>query len=441
MRQPADRSSTTPRPRLARAAAVVVGVVVAAACSGGAETGGAPADRSSQSGTPEVSENAEGLLSDERIAEYLEEAETVAPPESDAAEPAQLPESSGGASGYTRYVFRESDGRVLTSLVEGPTGRQTRCQQTDLPCSYNELKDLAESGDPIPDELDLTRAELEELVSQLDGVAAAVAHYADPNTACAEGFRSDRTQTPNMGSHFSNMSRILDGEFVPSEPEIIMYARPDGVAPDGQLGQCRGGVWEGEELEAVAAAFILFTSETGGDHPDAFAGDFDNWHVHYNLCRGAGVDSIAPEDVCRAAGGTYYQSLGWMMHAWVSPDQDNDLGVFSMWNPTLWPVSDTKATAARATARPPSLDDDAAFFSITNFSFGRIDATVGNPVVIANTDSVAHTVTEKAKKKRGRFDSGVFAPGESYEIEFDEPGQYPYFCALHPDMQGTIVVR
>lgn len=43
--------------------------------------------------------------------------------------------------------------------------------------------------------------------------------------------------------------------------------------------------------------------------------------------------------------------------------------------------------------------------------------------------------------RRAGVDSDVFAPGESYEIEFHEPGQYSYFCALHPDMQGTIVVR
>ncbi len=421
----------------------IVGVV-AAACSGGGGSGAQQHQQQQRSNdSPEVVENAEGILNSKRLGEYVDEAATIVPAESDAAEPSQLPASAGGASGYTRYVFREYEGQVLTSLVEGPQGRQRRCQDTTSPCSYEELRALAASSDPIPEELGLSRGDLDELVGQLDAASAAVAHYADPDTACADGFVSDRTQTPNMGSHFFNMDRILDGEFVAGEPEIIMYVRADGSAPEGPIGQCRNGVWDGEELEAVAAAYILFTNETGGSHPEAFAGDFDNWHVHYNLCRGPGVDSISPRDVCRAAGGTYYKTLGWMIHAWVSPEHDNDLGVFSMWNPTLWPVTDAAATKTRVTSRPASLPDDEAFFSISNFSFGKIQTEAGEPVVIANADSVPHTVTARTPrggKAKADFDSGVFAPGETYEIVLEKPGEYSYFCALHPDMQGTIVV-
>jgi plastocyanin len=432
------------RTRLSLVVPLAIVGAVAAACTGG-EDPGAQQQRTAKTGAaPEVTENAEGILNDQRLTKYLDEAATIAPPASDAAAPDELPATAGGASGYTRYVFREYEGQVLTSLVEGPQGRQRRCQDPGLPCSYEDLRGLAASSDPIPEDLGLSRTELDSRVGQLDAAAAAVEHYADPDTACADGFRSDRTQTPNMGTHFSNMGRILDGEFVAGEPEIIMYARPDGAAPGGQLGQCSKGVWEGEELEAVAAAYILFTGETGGAHPETFSGDFDNWHVHYNLCRGSGVDSIAPRDVCRAAGGTYYETLGWMIHAWVSPEHDNDLGVFSMWNPTLWPISNEVATKDRVSVRPDTLEDDAAFFSISNFAFGRIRATAGSPVVIANTDSVPHTVTAGSKRSQksaaAEFDSGVFAPGDTYKVVIEKPGRYPYFCALHPDMQGTIVV-
>lgn len=390
----------------------------------------------------EVRENAEGILSNKKLREYLDEAKTFSPAATDAAEPAELPSTAGGASGYTRYVFREADGRVLTSLVEGPQGEQVRCQDPDLPCSYLELQELARSGAHIPEALGIDRPTLEALVAQLDGAATAVEHYKDPNTACAEGFTSDRTQTPNMGSHFSNAARITDGRFVPAEPEIIMYARTDGAAPEGQLGRCRDGVWEGEPLEAVAVAYILFTNVTDGAHPEAFAGDFDNWHVHYNLCRGAGVDSIASREECEAQGGHYYRMLGWMIHAWVSPDHDNDLGVFSMWNPTLWPVSDSQSTKARASAAAST--PGVATFSIENFRFGTITVDAGEPVVIVNTDSVPHTVTAKPtskKDKKPAFDSGVFDPGQNFEVVLDEPGRYSYVCALHPDMQGAIVVR
>lgn len=412
--------------------------VVAAACSSGDSD---PSDEAS--GSAAVNESAEGILTDERMAAYLEQADLVPLPASDASAPAELPDAPGGATGYTRYVFREYEGEVLTSVVEGPLGEQVRCQDPDLPCSYTDLVDLYESGDDIPDELELTRDELATLIVQLTQTKNAVDHYSDPDTACADGFVSDRTQTPNMGTHFFNMDRILDGKFDPAEPEIIMYARVGGAAPEGQLGQCRDGRWDGEELESVAAAFILLTGATG-EHPDGYAGAFDNWHVHYNLCRGAGVDSIAPRDVCEEQGGTFYPTLGWMMHAWTSEEYDNQLGVFSMWNSSVWPATDPATVRARYTSIPDDAPEGAAFRPIESFSFGRGPITVeaGKPVYFTNTDSVAHTVTAGSPDDPGgAFDSGVFAPGESYEVTLDEPGEYSLFCTLHPDMQATIVVE
>ncbi len=433
-------------------AAVVAALVVAAACSsGGSDTtsdgeSGTADETASESApaplSPVVEEAAEGILTDDRFAAYLEEAAIVPLAASDASQPAELPTQAGGASGFSRYVYREtSSGEVVTSLVEGPLGQQLRCQNPELPCSFTELKALAESGDPIPEGLGLTPAELDALVAELAATNAAMEHYADPSTACAEGFRSDRTQSPNMGTHFFNMGRITDGgTFDPAEPEIIMYALADGAAPTGQLGQCVDGVWGGEPLEAVAVAFILLNGQTGNDHPEGYTGDFDNWHVHYNLCRGSGVDGITTEDECRAAGGQYYPTLGWMMHGWVSPEYDNQLGVFSMWNPTVWPATDPDDIHDSRTARPADFAGS-TLLSIENFSFGDLDVGVGESVVVSNSDSVAHTVTSGTTLDPGRiFDSGVFAPGDAFELSFDEPGEYSFFCTLHPDMQGTINV-
>lgn len=35
------------------------------------------------------------------------------------------------------------------------------------------------------------------------------------------------------------------------------------------------------------------------------------------------------------------------------------------------------------------------------------------------------------------------AHGETFELKFDEPGRYPYFCAIHdgPGMAGEIIVE
>jgi plastocyanin len=41
----------------------------------------------------------------------------------------------------------------------------------------------------------------------------------------------------------------------------------------------------------------------------------------------------------------------------------------------------------------------------------------------------------------GRFDSGVMPPGMVVENTFEEASEYPYFCTLHPNMVGTVIVR
>ena len=413
---------------------VAVAIVVAACSSSGGGSGGEqsaddPDDRSSEL--------------DALFDQYAEESASVELAASDAAEPADIPASAGGAAGFSRYVFREFEGQVLTSLVEGPLGRQVRCLEVDLPCSYEELKELDDSGAPVPDELGLTEAELSELVDQLDEVRATTERYADVNEACADGYISDQTQTPNMGSHFFSAERLADREFNPSEPEILIYTQADGESPDPDTyGQCVDGEWTGGDVTITAASFILPTSHVGDDHPDAFAGDLDNWHVHYNLCRGSGSDSIVTEEECRERGGNWQGRLGWMIHTWAAPGFDNQLGVFGMWNPTIWPVTDPGVLVGRSVVSPSDLPEGSALQPIRNFAFGEVTVDAGSEVVWSNSDSVAHTVNAGSQASPlTAFTSGVFAPGESYSVTFDEPGEYRYFCSLHPDMSGTVIVN
>ncbi|MDZ7732002.1 MAG: plastocyanin/azurin family copper-binding protein [Acidimicrobiia bacterium] len=369
----------------------------------------------------------------------MSEADAVPEADTDAAVPADLATEVGGAPGFTRYVFRSYEGEVIPSLVEGPQGEQARCHDPELPCSYLDLKELAESGDDIPEGLELTPDELDELVAQLDTLNAKVDEYRDVNKACADGYSSDRTQTPNMGSHFYNGEAILDGEADPAFPDILLYARADGEAPGGALGQCRDGEWDGDEVEMVGTSYLLPQDVVGDDHPEGFAGDLDNWHIHYNLCRGLGQDSIVPREVCEEKGGQYRSTLGWMIHVWADDQHDNQLGVFGMWNPTIWPISDADDIVSAREVRPPQLAPDEEYSPISNFGFGEpIEIEAGDKVVFGNSDSVPHTVTGTGDKA---FDSGVFAPGSTFEQTFEEPGEYSYFCVLHPDMQGKIVVE
>jgi plastocyanin len=61
----------------------------------------------------------------------------------------------------------------------------------------------------------------------------------------------------------------------------------------------------------------------------------------------------------------------------------------------------------------------------------------GKPVTWTNNDFTSHTVTEVTNK----FDSGILAPGQTFEHTFDEPGIVKYYCTIHPYMSGEVIVK
>ncbi|MFZ1429184.1 MAG: cupredoxin family copper-binding protein [Geminicoccaceae bacterium] len=76
--------------------------------------------------------------------------------------------------------------------------------------------------------------------------------------------------------------------------------------------------------------------------------------------------------------------------------------------------------------------------SIENFTFEPAEITVpaGSTVAWVNHDDIPHTVTSSEKL----FKSPALDTDDGYTMTFDKPGTYPYFCALHPHMTGTVVV-
>ena len=55
-----------------------------------------------------------------------------------------------------------------------------------------------------------------------------------------------------------------------------------------------------------------------------------------------------------------------------------------------------------------------------------------------NRSSVGHTVTPNSPSE---FTGSAFIPpGGTFSITFSRAGTYPYFCAVHPFMTGTIIV-
>lgn len=74
---------------------------------------------------------------------------------------------------------------------------------------------------------------------------------------------------------------------------------------------------------------------------------------------------------------------------------------------------------------------------IDGFAFVDIqDVAVGEEVVVANRDATGHTWTSND----GTFDSGTIAGGNTFSFVFDTPGEYRFFCGIHPTMTGSITV-
>lgn len=73
---------------------------------------------------------------------------------------------------------------------------------------------------------------------------------------------------------------------------------------------------------------------------------------------------------------------------------------------------------------------------------GIIEIHNGDTVVWKNADTAAHTITSGTPETGPDeiFDSGLFAPGKSFPLKFDNVGNFPYFCIVHPWMTGEVIV-
>jgi predicted secreted protein with PEFG-CTERM motif len=69
---------------------------------------------------------------------------------------------------------------------------------------------------------------------------------------------------------------------------------------------------------------------------------------------------------------------------------------------------------------------------------------VGGEVTWVNDDAAAHTVTSGILADGGPdgvFDSSLLSPATSFSHKFEEIGEYPYFCLVHPWMEGLVIVQ
>lgn len=71
------------------------------------------------------------------------------------------------------------------------------------------------------------------------------------------------------------------------------------------------------------------------------------------------------------------------------------------------------------------------------FSPGALKVACGTLVTWTNRDHIPHLVVST----KGLFKSKVLDTDERFSYRFFKAGTYPYFCSIHPNMTGKVVVR
>ena len=114
------------------------------------------------------------------------------------------------------------------------------------------------------------------------------------------------------------------------------------------------------------------------------------------------------------------------------------------------------APAPANSAAPAGAASSPGEVTIQDFAFSpkKLSVSAGDTVTWTNSDDILHTVTsgigqkqgvpgvtkDKDAKPDGRFDQEVEFE-DTFEFTFDKAGTYKYFCAIHPGMVATVVVK
>jgi len=82
--------------------------------------------------------------------------------------------------------------------------------------------------------------------------------------------------------------------------------------------------------------------------------------------------------------------------------------------------------------------DDNMEVHIDNFVFqpAELKIKVGTTVTWTNRDDIPHTGVSA-----GKFRSKTLDTDDKFSFTFTNPGDYKYFCSLHPHMTGMIKVE
>ncbi len=108
-------------------------------------------------------------------------------------------------------------------------------------------------------------------------------------------------------------------------------------------------------------------------------------------------------------------------------------------------VWDARSGRAAPPKGPPGA---VASVMIKNFEFVPQTVTIaaGGTLRWINADVANHQISSGVvegdrPRPDGRVSSPLLFRGDEFTAPFTAPGEYPYYCGIHPFMRGTIIVK
>jgi plastocyanin len=117
------------------------------------------------------------------------------------------------------------------------------------------------------------------------------------------------------------------------------------------------------------------------------------------------------------------------------------VGMHGSWSP--WDTNDHMQTMGGAVLDSSNatvaLGGADRIVDIRDFAFrsAKLEIPAGARVTFRNHDGAPHT----ASAKDDSWDTGVLTDGGASTLSFYRRGDFPYYCKLHPEMEGLLLVE
>lgn len=266
--------------------------------------------------------------------------------------------------------------------------------------------------------------------------------------------------------------RRTDGRLQVTYDGMPLYGWYQDREPADATGQGVGGVWfvapadpevtapptvemargaDGTEyvVDTYGRTLYMFTRDAGGESA-CYETCARNWPPVMGQPAPAGSVTAAVGTSRRTDGTAQATLAGMPLYYYAGdryPGEANGQGFRDVWY-VLSPGGAVIEGAAPESGQPdgstadgPGDASSTVEVAIRGFAYGPEELTVpvGTTVVWTNGDAVPHTVTSTEPSRT--LDSPLLGTGGQFHFTFSEPGRYPYFCTLHPDMRGVVVVQ